>query len=368
MKRILFFIALLASTCMHAQLSVNILLPPSGVADKQQLWNIIATNTEASPLSVQAQITFSEINTGQPVFVASAPPMMLAPGTTQVTPGSIGTVLYNIVNPDYRIDPGPNGLLPVGTFMVCYNFVITKYDKVVRECQQINIPPLGPLLLTQPADRSESDNLQPLFSWLPPSPVNTIGNLRYDLRLVEVIANQSPVDAIRDNLAVFTTPNIDATNYPYTGSLSQLQPGKQYAWQVIAMNNLTPVTKSEVWTFSIKPGAVAGVLPKADPVFFKLKKEGATDGYAVFWGRLRFDYLNETADNTWNISFEDISDSKHTAFTIPMDSTLLKRGQNLVNYDAASDRRFIDGHQYVVRVINSRNEVWLLRFEYRKPR
>jgi len=335
--------------------------------DKQQLWNMVLTNTEPTALSVQLQVVFTEVNTGQPVFTASVSPMMISPGTTQLTPGNIGAVMFNIANPDYQIDPGPNGLLPVGTFNVCYNFLIDKYNKVVRECQQINIPPLGPLLLIQPANGSELENMYPLFSWLPPTPAKSLNNLRYDIRLVEIQEQQSPADAIKDNLQVFTTAPLTTTNYPYTNNAASLEPGKKYAWQIIAMNNLTMITKSEVWSFSIKKDAFRSLLPKPDPVFIKIKKEGAQEGSVIFWGNLRFDFLNESTDQHWNIMIEDLTTARHSSFALPMDSVVLKRGQNLVNYDATVDKRFINKHQYSLRVINEHNEVWLLRFEYRKP-
>jgi hypothetical protein len=366
MRKILFFIALLGSTCVWGQLSVNILTPPAGIMDKQQLWNIIATNTENIPLTIQIQVTFTEITTGQPVFIASVSSHVLSPGTTQLTPANIGSVLYNIVNPDYQMDPGPNGLLPIGTFMACYDFMIIKYQKVVRECQQINIPPLGPLLLTQPANETELESLQPIFSWLPPSPVHSLNNLRYDFRLVEIQAGQAPADAIKDNFPVFTISNLSIASYPYTNSSPALETGKKYAWQVIAMNNLSVITKSEVWSFITKEEVLPALQTKHDPGYIKLKKEGTHDGYAVFWGDLRFDYLNETNDNTWNIWIEDLTNSRHTSFALPLDSMTLKRGQNLVNYDAAADKRFVDKHQYLLKVVNSRNEVWQIRFEYRK--
>lgn len=366
MKKALFLFVCIGLHHCYGQLSVNILMPPAGIMDKQQLWNIIATNTETEPLAVQVQIRFSEVNTGQPVFTGSSSLFILSPGTTQLTPSTMGTVLYNIVNPDYQMDPGPTGLLPVGTFTVCYDFLISKYAKVVQECQQINIPPLGPLLLMQPSNGTTLQDLYPVFGWLPPSPVNSFNNLRYDLRVVEILANQTGADAIKDNVPLFNTSSLAATNFPYTHNAHALEPGKKYAWQILAMNNLTVIAKSETWTFLIKEDAVQGSLPKPDPVFFKLRKEGAHDGYAVCWGNLRFDYLNETSDTAWHVLLEDLTAPKHISFVIALDSTKLKRGQNLVNYDAAADKRFIDKHQYVIKVVNSRNEVWQLRFEYRK--
>jgi hypothetical protein len=367
MKKILFIIALLGSKWMSGQLSVNILLPPGGVMDKQQLWNIIATNTETSPLTLQLQVTFSEVNTGQPVFVASVSPFVINPGTTQLTPGSIGSVFFNIVNPDYQIDPGPNGLLPVGTFMACYDFMISKYNKVVRECQPINIPPLGPLQLVQPANGSELMDLNPMLSWLPPSPINMLNNLRYDLRIVEIQGQQTAADAIKENLSLFSSPGITATNYPYSNQLTPLEAGKKYAWQIIAVNNSNVITKSEVWMFTTKTTTTTPLPPIAAPVYIKLRGKGMTEGYALFRGQLHFDYFNETNDIKWSISIQDLSDPGRISFNLPMDSLKIKRGQNLVDYDAHNDRRFIDGHQYLLKVISNTNETWQLRFEYRKP-
>jgi len=190
MRKIFFIILFLLTQYAFGQLSINILMPSGGIMGKQQLWNFIATNTEMEALSVQAQIRFSEINSGQTVFVASSSSFIINPGTMQLTESSFGSILYNVLNPDYRIDPGPAGLLPVGSFNVCYEFLIAKYNKIVQQCQQINIPPLGPLLLIQPSNESELEDLHPTLSWLPPSPVNSLNNLRYELRVVEMLSEQ----------------------------------------------------------------------------------------------------------------------------------------------------------------------------------
>jgi hypothetical protein len=366
MRYILFLPLFLCALCGHGQVSVNILVPPSGMMDKQQLWNIIVTNIEPAALSVQLQVNFSELSTGQPVFSASTGPVLINAGTKQLSASTIGAVQYNSLNGNYRIDPGPTGLLPVGSFMVCYDFLILKYNKVVQECQPLNIPPLGPLLLNQPVNGSTVQELHPLFTWLPPSPVQSLTNLRYDVKYVEVLSNQSAADAIQDNIPLFITRNVVSGNYQYMQSAPALLPGRTYAWQVTAMNNQSEIAKSESWSFTTKQETSPVIFSKPDPSYIKLKKGGAQDGYAVFTNNIRFDYLNETTDNIWKVRVEDLSEARHESFMLVLDSTKLSRGQNLVNYDAAADRRFVDKHQYLLQVINSRNEVWQLRFEYRK--
>lgn len=366
MKKMLFLIALCCVHHCYGQLSVNILLPPSGMMDKQQLWNVFATNTETSSLSVQVQVTFSELATGQPVFTAVSS-FIISPGTKQLSATTIDPVQYNILNPDYRIDPGPTGLLPIGSFIVCYDFLILKYNKLVQECQQITIPPLGPLLLNQPSDGAELSALQPLFNWLPPMPVNSLHNLRYELRLTEILPSQSAADAIHDNIPLAAIRNIAATNFQYTQSYPALSTNTQYAWQIVAFNNLTEIGKSETWSFITKQDATTTLLSKPEPAYIKLEKEGEQNGYAVFWGNLRFDYMNETSDSAWHILVEDLNTPRHTSFTLSLDSIKLRRGQNMINYNATEDSRFINKHQYLLKVPNSRNEVWQIRFEYRKP-
>jgi hypothetical protein len=365
-RNILLLPLVMCALVSRGQLTVNVLIPPSGLMDKQQLWNIILTNTEQSPLSVQVQASFSDLNTGQPVFTASAGPIIVGMGTKQLSATTVGQVQYNSLNANYRIDPGPTGLLPVGSFSVCYNFLIDKYNKVVQECQPVTISPLGPLLLNQPANGSTLQEYHPLFSWLPPTPVQSLTSLKYDLKLVEVLANQSGADAIQDNIPLMVIRNLSVANYLHAPNAPQLVPEKQYAWQVIATSNLSEIAKSEIWLFSTRQESSASTLKEASPVFIKLTKGSSVGGFAVFKGNLRFDYFNETRDTTWNINVVDITGLQHNGFSLSLDSVRLNRGQNLVDYPAGEDRRFIHGHQYLLQVFNSASEVWQVRFEYRK--
>lgn len=360
------FLFIIMNTRAHGQLSVNILVPPSGMVDKQQLWNIILTNTDATSLSIQVQASFSELSTGQPVFTASTGSMIIGTGTKQLTAATIGQVQYNSVNGNYRIDPGPTGLLPVGSFSVCYSFLIEKYNKVVQECQPVNIPPLGPLLLNQPSNGSSLQEFHPMFSWLPLSTGQSLTNLKYDLKLVEMLPNQSAADAMQDNPPLFVSHNLAVSNYLYTPSAPQLQPGKQYAWRVTATNNLSEITKSETWSFTTGKEKPGNAPSPGNSTYIKLRKASGQEGYAVVKGNLHFDYFNETPDTSWDIRIEDLSGNKHASFSLAMDSMKLVRGQNLVDYPAAEDRRFIHGHQYLLQVINSNNEAWQIRFIYRK--
>jgi hypothetical protein len=231
----------------------------------------------------------------------------------------------------------------------------------------VSIPPFGPLLLNQPSNGSTLQEFHPLFSWLPLSGVQSLTNLKYDLRLVEVLSNQSAADAIQDNIPLYIKRHLTTSNYLHAPSAPGLLSGKVYAWQVTATSNLSEIAKSEIWSFITKQDPAMEALQGQEPSFIKLKKAGAQDGFGVYSGNIRFDYYNETGDKIWNVQVEDLTAASHTSFSLQLDSMQLKRGQNLVNYNASRDKRFVDKHNYILKVINSGNEIWQLRFEYRKP-
>lgn len=367
MKKILLFLMFTITLQANSQLAVNILVPPGGMVDKQQLWNIIVTNPGTTTYNIRVQAVLTELSTGQPVLSATTSFFMLPAGTHQLSAAKFGTIQYNVLGGNYRIDPGPTGLLPVGTFTICYSFLFDNNKIVAQDCQQLNIQPLSPLLLTMPQNGAILEESHPTFGWLPFSTAQFLTGLNYSLKLVELYPNQSAADAAEKNIPLFTSRNLVVSQLLYAQNAPELQPNKQYAWQVVAMNNLSEITRSETWTFSIKPGATKLNLPLPDPVFIKLNKAGTQEGYAIAWGKLRFDYFNETMDSIWTILVEDLTTPQHSSFVLMLDSLKLKRGQNLVSYDALDDARFIDKHFYLLQVPNSRNEVWQLRFEYRKP-
>ena len=81
------------------------------------------------------------------------------------------------------------------------------------------------------------------------------------------------------------------------------------------------------------------------------------EGYTVFIGALKFNYLNETADSFWNIKIYDLSKGEKEPINLFMDSIPLVPGQNLVDYKVKYNPDFIDKHFYLFQIENSRNEI-----------
>lgn len=369
MKKILAFGVMIIAMKANSQILVNVQLPPNGIMQKNQLWNMTVTNTGATTLSLHIELTFSDAVNSIQIIGAATQVFSVPPGASQLSNAVLQPIQYNILSQAYPVDAGPNGLLPVGDFEVCYSFMSHTTDaveKIAEECQELLVEPLSPPQLVYPYDQDVIENKNPQFSWLPPLPRSLFSNLTYDLDLTEVYPNQTPADAIQQNVPIFQQQGISVTTLLYPVSAQMLELDKQYAWRVIAKSNQMQVAQSETWAFSIKEFNRIDSIEISELPFAKLKKDDR-GGYAIFVNELKFDYLNENSDTSWNISLVDLSVLNKKSISLSLDTIKLIPGQNLIKYNISDNADFIDKHLYLLEIINSRKESWRLRFEYRKP-
>ena len=365
MKRALFTILLFASLSAYSQITVNILTPPSGMVDKQQLWNMVIANGGQYSTSVSIHLTFTEAVSGQPVMEATTNFITVPPGSKQFSADGFSPISYTVLSSAYKIDAAPTGLLPIGTFNVCYNFIEVKSpNPILQECMIMNIPPLSPPMLALPEDGAEINIRRPLFVWLPPTPTDFFSALQYDFRLVELYPNQSAADAIQQNVPVLFQHAVLTNNLQYPSGVNELDTTKRYAWQITANNNLNEIGKSEVWTFGFPGPDSSGTITVSDTMYIKLEKQ--SEGNGVFFNKLRINYYNETSDSSWHFLIQDASLPTTPPFILDLDTIKMINGENLLEYDAISDNRFINHHIYLLQLPNARGEVWRLRFEYIK--
>lgn len=98
------------------------------------------------------------------------------------------------------------------------------------------------------------NNYYPTFTWggLQKSVQGQV--VMYELRVVEILENQSPEDAMANN-EVWFQRNANSINGQGASLLADLLPekGKRYAWQIIATTNTTEVGRSNVQTFNGPP-------------------------------------------------------------------------------------------------------------------
>lgn len=363
---LLFFMALFVAK-INAQVIVNLQLPQVGLNLKSQLWNMTLTNVGTPPITIKINMVLTDLATSQQVLSGTTGLFQLPHGTKVIQYNDVIPVNYTVLNNNYNVDASPNGFLPVGNFTVCYEILKASgevFETLAEDCAAIEIEPISPPYLSSPSDLAEIDERRPLFIWLPPSPVSLFSNLSYSLHLVEVLPNQNSLDAVEQNIPVITQQAISGLTFQYPAASPMLDTGKTYAWQITANNNNLFVAKSEVWTFKIVVFGLDSGQHARSPLYFKLQKSASTASY-ICDGVLKFEYHNELNDNAATIKIYDITNQAKVMVNLNSGMLNLKNGQNLLDIDLRDINNVISNHIYSIELINSRQEVWSGKFEYK---
>lgn len=358
MRHFFWLLALLALQ-VKGQVSMTVQLPPTGVMQKSQLWNMLLVSKNA--ITVKVEVRISDARTNQPVLTGISRSMVLNKGAKQIQINDVMPVAYEYLST--AADRSTNGLLTAGTYLACYSVIQESGDAgslVAEDCVPFAVEPVSPPLLNTPADQSISESNLPQFTWLPPAPLNIFNDLNYDMIMVELRNGQSAAEAIQQNIPVFrSTHNRNMfVNYPV--SAVALDTAKRYAWTVTANNGNQFAAQTEVWTFRVK-----GVQPVATSItedaFIQLRKE--LDG-TVFSakGSLAYSYNNLTGDTT--VKYEVISLDEHNK-VIQSGLLSLKPGDN--QRTLTLDKNALKEQQhYLFSISNSRQENWSAKFIYSK--
>lgn len=359
----------LTSNVLSAQILITSQLPQGGINLKSQLWNITLTNAGNSADRVRISMLVTDRNKSLPVFSAETGIITLLPGVKLLQEKDVQPVVYKIINHSYNVDMTPNGFLPAGNFDVCYT-VLRKNGgdpgaSIAEDCSLIQVEPLNPPLLMMPEDRAELEGQRPFFTWLPPAPMQLFNRLTYDLKLVEVRPRQSPEAALQQQVPLLYKSGILTNNFAYPPSAANLDTGKTYAWQVIAVNNGIQLASSEIWTFRLK--RTADDVPASDGgvPFYKLL-QGENGGYFISNGILKLVYDNKGNEPAASVRIFDITQKSRKEITSSSIVQPLKSGENYITYDLNEIGSILHKHLYLVELTNSLGEIWTARFEYRK--
>lgn len=350
-----------------SQVLITSQLPEVGTVVKTQLWNLTLSNAGTVNEQVRISMVLTDRKNGVSVLSAETGIITLLPGIKLLQYKDVQPVIYTVLNYNYGTDASPTGFLPAGNFDVCYT--LTKKNAgtaLAEDCSLILVEPLNPPLLIMPPDNAVVNELRPFFTWLPPAPLQLFNRLTYDFKLAEVQPKQQPEAALQQQLPLIYRTNLTANSFAYPASVSELDTGKLYAWQVTAMNNGMPVAASDVWTFKPKQTTGAeGATADNETAYFKLTTEQSS-GYFICRGLLKLAYENNLNDTKASLHIYDIT-SKFRKETGNSYATItLKPGQNFIDYDAESEAGLINKHIYQLELVNSKGEVWSARFEYQK--
>lgn len=364
-----FFVTAVLFACSimsNAQLTMTPEVIPTGIIQKPQLWNILLLNNTSITYSANLSLVLTNTTTSDIILTANTLQFVLAPGTSQMQAGDFIPIQYEYPSPG-TIDADPNGFIPVGEYEACYTLTTTASGDhgviIVDECVDIVVEPLSPPLLSMPQDMDMVETAYPQFIWQPPTPLFIFNTLLYDLLLVEVHEGQTPIEAMQQNMPVYTEGNMSDIFLNYPASNYPLDTGKLYAWQIIAKDNNQYAIQSEVWAFRVRGDSI---IPPAFNLFSHVKLKRELDASVnTCTGTLMAYYINEPNDSTISYSISSLS-KDDLGNTIITGTYSLVFGENYLDIDLSGDNRLIDGNTYLFELTNSRNERWVMKFVYLK--
>lgn len=366
-----FFTALIffgIETLSFSQVVMNLQLPPAGILQKEQLWNLSLINSGATSVQVQLEMQLSEEATQQRVLTGLTREFVLPKGVSQIRQTDIYPVVYNALHPSYPVDIAPNGLLPIGIFNVCFSLISLDAhgERIGDVCEVIAVEPLSPPMLVLPADGEQLESSRPVFTWVPPAPVSLFRNLSYDLDVVEILPAQSPGDAIVQNIPLLHLSNLQHTSVMHPPSLTGLDTAKQYAWRVKANNDGMAVANSETWVFRVASGVEQEKEPPPLTNYTRLSR-GQDGAFATCKGVLLYEYIHPLNDTSVNLRLYDVTRPGNTPVPGITEAVPVRYGTNFLRLDLAGTGGLTTGHMYLMELVNTKGEKWYLKFQYSKP-
>lgn len=365
-KILLLFFVVACFTYSKGQVIVTLQIPQEGLSVKPQLWNAILVNTGNSTVSIKINLLLTDLGNGQQVLSATSSTFSLPQGSTNITAEHLLPISYTVLNNAFNIDQSLSDFIPIGSYSICYQVLEQKtdaFEEVSEECESVTVEPLSPPILTTPDDEGEIEESRPLFTWTPPAPLALFSNLTYKYNLVEVLQGQSSSDAIQQNVPILQQNISTNTFFQYPITLTALDTGKNYAWQIIANGNNLPVSNSEIWTFKIKSPQV-DKLPIQSSNYIKLK-QSAEISFTVCFDYLRYEYLNESNDSLVTILITDISANDLKPISLEEDLSKVGYGENYMEINL-SGMNLKDGHYYLLKLTNGKKENWYTKFQFKK--
>jgi hypothetical protein len=146
------------------------------------------------------------------------------------------------------------GRIPEGTYRACVVMAGTTNLVLGEDCDSFTIVyPDAPQLIA-PAPGDVITTIAPFFQWTPVI-VPPAYPVKYVLQIAEVLPNQTAEEALHAGIAHYQQPDLTVTNVQYPPNGQPFEPGKRYAWRVVAIDEhgFSPTANgglSEIRTFS----------------------------------------------------------------------------------------------------------------------
>jgi hypothetical protein len=353
LKKTLIIFSLLTSLHGVAQVTVNVQLPPGGMVQKDQLWNLVLVNNKSEMTDISISLDVQDAVTGQSVLSASSRMFVLGKGVKLLSQREVQPVQYNYVATEFT-----QTYLPLGNYIACYRVIkndVKGAEAHGDECVRINITPLSPPLLNTPLDRTVIETGYPQFSWLPPAPLDLFSSLSYDMIVAEIMEGQTPSEAVLYNAPVYTETGLHQPYKSFPATFTGLKQGQHYAWQVVARNGLNYSAQTETWSFRINTVDTLRT-PVVSRSYVELKGKHEPIGVVTVGNEellvkfYSFDKEHETLIRFFTADGKLVKEQKQ----------LIRYGDNFIRFKLGN--RFDKEKTYSVRLADSQKRIYQGKF------
>lgn len=356
MKRIVFHIRtltilvlLLISLCPMAQVMINF-NPVTDGQSVSRLSGLRLFNKYPAENACVVTITVREVKLGL-IFKLVTPEFILPMGNSQINP----TVFNRSVSSYGAGASGQmiatTGLFPDGDYEYCIEVQLKNIknpaitNDFFESCFPHTLQRIIPLQLVNPDDGDKSCNRRPVFQWQPMFP--TVPGTSYTMMLTELFKGQTEKEALTINRPLILQTGLMGSMLPYPAVSQQLEEGKKYVWQVVAVNNGVVLTRSDIWQYQVS--CTEDSITETFDSYRELSDERDAASYMTIQ-YLRFVFHNpyNTHKGILNYTITDISEPSRKIGKLP--TLLLEAGYNKKEINLQEISGFIEGHQYLVRV------------------
>lgn len=239
--------------------TIRLSQPPPNQVRIADLWKVELNNRSGRDVRVYLHGTAEELSIPDGLIVeAFTKVLTIRPGITRLTGNEVQPVRTANENRKYRDVLLSTGSAPTGEYRICCEVVEEATDQVLGlDCKTITVNRMTIPVLIAPPDESEVLDRLPVFSWMPSVPPGPGQRISYELRLAEVFGRQTAQDAIVRNPLHLKLENLVRTVIQYPISARNLEPGRRYAWMVVAWEDRgtarVNLGESEVWWFTFQP-------------------------------------------------------------------------------------------------------------------
>lgn len=234
-ERLLIMALLIGGELVFGQVSVKLQQPPPNQLRAADIWKVTVINSGMNTLQITLSGTIEENNEGI-VVEGSSKPFSLPPGVKLISYNDIKSGNVSFKSGSWREAFTRTGNAPSGSYTICIRVNDESGAEIGSDCIEQKIEISSPPSLISPADGQTVDyGIQPVFTWLPPMP-NSPGQINYKIKIVEIIGDQSPEEAMRRNPALFEQSGIRTTMLQYPVAANKLAANKKYGWDIQALD------------------------------------------------------------------------------------------------------------------------------------